>query len=240
MGMWSYSCDNGHLDDKPKQIKMRVLPTDNVDPAALIEEMVDLGMVTRRQGGPDGPQVARAPAHRRALLHVVRPLCARRDPAKSRERHAAATPGARGHTSGDRREPTLKEGEGRKEGEGEGELVEFERPAGRPRKKPSTKLRDDWQPTNDHAERAIQDGIDLEAQVQRFRAHAEANDRTQVNWNAAFTQWLLNVPEWQKGATSRPRPATPFPANGTEAEKDAWVRAQPLPTDGAYYGGSRR
>ena len=36
------------------------------------------------------------------------------------------------------------------------------------------------------------------------------------------------------------RPATPFPTNGTEAEKDAWVRAQPLPTDGAYYGGSRR
>lgn len=33
---------------------------------------------------------------------------------------------------------------------------------------------------------------------------------------------------------------TPFPVNGTEAEQDAWVRAQPLPTDGAYYGGSVR
>lgn len=32
----------------------------------------------------------------------------------------------------------------------------------------------------------------------------------------------------------------PFPVNGTEAEQDEWVRNKPLPTDGAYYGGSAR
>lgn len=110
-----------------------------------------------------------------------------------------------------------------------------------PRSKPRTRLPDNWQPTEEHKTRAVQDGIDLSAQVARFRAHAEANDRRQANWNAAFTQWLLNVPEWQRHRTGRPGPqATPFPVNGTEAEKDAWVKAQPLPADGAYYGGSAR
>lgn len=33
---------------------------------------------------------------------------------------------------------------------------------------------------------------------------------------------------------------TPFPTDGTDAEKDAWAISQPLPADGAYYGGSRR
>lgn len=107
------------------------------------------------------------------------------------------------------------------------------------RKKPSKKLPADWEPTEEHKSRAIQDGIDLATQVDRFKAHAEANDRRQANWNAAFTQWLLNVPEWQRSvSTGRKGPA--FPVNGTEAEKDAWVKAQPLPVDGAYYGGSAR
>lgn len=45
----------------------------------------------------------------------------------------------------------------------------------------------------------------------------------------------LNGEHWND---ERPAARTPFPADGTQAEKDAWVRAQPLPTDGAYYGGS--
>lgn len=116
-----------------------------------------------------------------------------------------------------------------------------EEPAATPpaklQKKPAKRLPDDWQPTDDHTARCIQDRIDVHDQAAKFRAHAEANDRRQVNWNAAFTQWLLNVPEWQKGTRST---GAGFPHDGTDAEKDAWVAAQPLPTDGAYYGGSAR
>ena len=39
LGMWNYACDNGHLDDKSKQIKMRVLPTDDVNCAELLREL---------------------------------------------------------------------------------------------------------------------------------------------------------------------------------------------------------
>ena len=103
------------------------------------------------------------------------------------------------------------------------------------RRKPAKRLPDSWVPTDEHRERCLEKGIDIEAQVERFKLHAEANDRRQVNWNAAFTQWLLNAKP-----TLRSVPQTPYPANGTKEEQDAWVRAQPLPPGGAYYGGSAR
>lgn len=238
VGMWHYACDNGHLDDKPKQLKMRVLPVDSVDAADLIDEMVNLGMVMREDEGLTIPKLR---DHQR-LDNRYFTWCDRCEladiPEPARSKHPDIQRGHDERTTGTRRdndEPRVKEG--RKEGEGEGELVEFERPAGRSRKKPANRLPDNWEPTEDHKDRTIQDGIDLATQVERFKAHAEANDRRQVNWNATFTQWLLNVPDWQRNPRTN---GTAFPANGTEAEQDAWVKAQPLPTDGAYYGGSRR
>ena len=50
----------------------------------------------------------------------------------------------------------------------------------------------DWSPTDVHAGIARERGVELELQVRKFKAHAEANARTAVSWNGAFTQWLLN------------------------------------------------
>lgn len=50
IGLWSYACDNGHLQDKPKQIKMRVLPGDDVNASELLRELEDGGRI-RRAGG---------------------------------------------------------------------------------------------------------------------------------------------------------------------------------------------
>lgn len=50
IGMWNFACDNGHLDDSPLQLKMRVLPADNCDPAALLDQLIDVGVVTRGEG----------------------------------------------------------------------------------------------------------------------------------------------------------------------------------------------
>jgi hypothetical protein len=61
-----------------------------------------------------------------------------------------------------------------------------------PRKRPSVRLPADWTPTEAHLERA-HDGIDIQREADTFRAHAEANDRRCVNWNAAFTQWLIKA-----------------------------------------------
>lgn len=50
----------------------------------------------------------------------------------------------------------------------------------------------DWAPTVEHIERARLKSLDVIAEAERFRAHAEAHDRKAVRWNAAFTQWLLS------------------------------------------------
>lgn len=192
MGMWSYACDNGHLDDKPKQIKMRVLPTDSVDAAELIEEMVGLGMVIRGDGALT---VRKLREHQRIddRYFTWCDRCALDEiPERSRERYVSSTQGARVDTAGTRSEPTLKEGRKVKEGEGESEST----PAGKPastKKKSASRLAADWKPNDDHLVRCHDLGLDPGLELAKFRAHAEANDRRQVNWNAAFTQWLLNA-----------------------------------------------
>ena len=60
----------------------------------------------------------------------------------------------------------------------------------RKRHKPTTPIPDDWAPTPEHRARAAAAGVDVDHEAEIFRAHAEANDRWQASWNAAFTTWL--------------------------------------------------
>jgi len=50
IGLWNYACDNGHLQDKSKQIKMRLLPADDVNVAELLRELEEKGQIKRRSG----------------------------------------------------------------------------------------------------------------------------------------------------------------------------------------------
>lgn len=45
IGMWNHACDNGHIDNSPMQLKMRILPADNCDVEALRDELIAAGMV---------------------------------------------------------------------------------------------------------------------------------------------------------------------------------------------------
>lgn len=69
---------------------------------------------------------------------------------------------------------------------------ESARATAKPRKrhKPTTPIPDDWEPTPEHRARAAAAGVDVDHEAEMFRAHAEANDRWQASWNAAFTTWL--------------------------------------------------
>lgn len=71
--------------------------------------------------------------------------------------------------------------------------------AGRKRR-PARPLPDDWKPNENHAYFARENNLDLAHEADQFRAHAEANERRQANWDAAFRQWLGNATRW-----SRPR-----------------------------------
>lgn len=58
------------------------------------------------------------------------------------------------------------------------------------RRSPATPLPDTWRPTDSHERQAHETGLDVRYEAQQFRNHAEANDRRQASWDAAFRQWL--------------------------------------------------
>ena len=221
IGLWNFACDNGHLDDKPSQLRMRILPTDDCSVTDLLSEMVEQQMIERGNGVITIPNL---PLHQRIDKRYLT-TCA----------HC----GHDGDTTGARRDPSVSTsrslGEGRKEGEGEGIEGEGEG-EGDSRKRPKTKIPKSWKPTPDHLERALAADVDLGREEDRFRAHAETNDRRAANWNAAFTQWLIKAAEFaEKDRSSRPRKsASPMPVHLIEdpppglnvEEYDAWFRQQ--------------
>jgi hypothetical protein len=255
VGMWHYACDNGHLDDKPKQIKMRVLPTDNVDPDALIEEMVTLEMVERRQ---DGLLIPKLREHQRIddRYFTWCDRCAPDEiPEKSRERHAATTRGTRGDTAGARREPTLKEGRKVKEGEGEGSSarrahgVSDDDPAfaafwaAYPRKTAKGGARKAWGTML--KKRGHSDGI-LEA-VQRYAQRVAGSDEKFIAHPATWLnqeRWLDEESTQQPTLLDRPRevfqlPTPPAEIADNPAAYQQWVRDQRAAWDARRAGGDR-
>ena len=64
-------------------------------------------------------------------------------------------------------------------------------------KKPATRLPDSWEPTDAHVKKAQELGVDLALEAEKFRNHAEANDRKQASWNAAFSNWLIQSRSYQ-------------------------------------------
>jgi hypothetical protein len=50
-GLWCYACDNGHLADKPKQIKRWIFASDDVSAADLLRELEDVAEVIERADG---------------------------------------------------------------------------------------------------------------------------------------------------------------------------------------------
>jgi hypothetical protein len=73
------------------------------------------------------------------------------------------------------------------------------------RRKPKRKLPDEWAPNPSHREYALANGINLDHEADQFRGHADANDRRQVDWDAAFRTWLGNAAKWAQPATNGTR-----------------------------------
>lgn len=63
----------------------------------------------------------------------------------------------------------------------------------KPRKKPSTKIPDNWQPTEEHAKRARAKNLNVNELAEHFKLHAETHDRRAANWNSAFTMWITKA-----------------------------------------------
>lgn len=65
-------------------------------------------------------------------------------------------------------------------------------PAG-DRKRPARRLPADWVPNEAHKDQATKAGVDVTVEAETFRNHAQANDRTLVDWDAAFRNWLTKA-----------------------------------------------
>lgn len=53
-----------------------------------------------------------------------------------------------------------------------------------------------WRPNQSHIDKAASLHLDVRAEYQRFRAHAEREHRRLKNWNTGFTNWLRKSAEF--------------------------------------------
>ena len=73
------------------------------------------------------------------------------------------------------------------------------------------RLPDDWGPSGTHATKASELGLDVESEAERFRLYAQANGRTQLDWDASFRLWLCRAPDF--GGSASARASQPDPIN---------------------------
>ena len=98
---------------------------------------------------------------------------------------------------------TLAPGTGEQGNRGTGEQGNSARSARGARKAPAKRLPEDWAPTDAHRKKAAELGVDVALEADRFRLHAEANDRRAVRWDAAFSMWLSKATPPLPGMGSR-------------------------------------
>lgn len=92
IGLWNYACDNGHLDDKPKQIKMRILPADDVNVDELLDELEAHSRITRKSGTIAIPKfAAHQRPHKRWWTTCDKPGCVIPDDAPPQGRNGGTT-----------------------------------------------------------------------------------------------------------------------------------------------------
>lgn len=62
IGTWNFAlCDQGHLDDDPKSLKLKILPADAVNAVEIVDELIDAGRIVRK-----------TTAEGRTYLHIPR------------------------------------------------------------------------------------------------------------------------------------------------------------------------
>lgn len=117
IGLWGMACDNGHVQDSPKRIKMTILPADEVSTTALLDELA-VELIVRNGGWLTIPTL---PRHQRIDRRYFRtcdmPGCSIPDSGPVVERKTRSVPAVPPRVPAVRPLGQLDEGEG--EGEGE-------------------------------------------------------------------------------------------------------------------------
>jgi hypothetical protein len=223
IGMWNFTlCDLGHLPDDAKRIKLQVFPADQLEVSLLIEELLEAGRLERGLTDAGKPYlvIPKFPEHQK-LDKRWSPRCY--VCAGQRPDDSPGTSPNHNQTPGDSRKlpqtqplsPQDRTGQDRTEEppvvpHADETTAAAKKATGR--KRPAKALPDDWTPTDGHVAKARELGVDGRREEEKFRAHAAANDRRQVDWNQAFTQWLLNA-----------RPSQPAARPANVSSLDEWM-----------------
>ena len=118
IGLWNYACDNGHVQDKSKQLKLRILPADDVNCADLIREIERQGMLDRAHGWITIPNLTHhQKPHKRWWTTCDKPGCVLPEGTS----HA---PDNRSNTVAPPKRNRGTTADGDCEGDGDGELIE--------------------------------------------------------------------------------------------------------------------
>lgn len=83
-----------------------------------------------------------------------------------------------------------------------------------------------WQgPTDDDRVLAALDGVDVEIDADKFRAHAQSKGRMETDWTAAYRLWLLESVA-RRRASAAPKAPTPGSVAPAASAEDARRRAE--------------
>lgn len=210
MGLWTYACDNGHVEDDPLQLKMRIFPADDVDVSHLLDILAGAGLIDRA----DGLVTVRNLGRHQHINKRYFTTCDHCNPPE--------TPGSQRcttlHNGGQEKKPVDGDGDGDCEVDGECDGDMSRSAATKGRKRPARPLPATWKPTDKHHAYADGRSLDLAYEADRFRNHALMHDRRLVSWDAAFTNWL---------GKAYPRPR----AVGENTGGSFWDRTKQEPDD---------
>lgn len=200
IGMWNFACDNGHLDDNPRQIKLRVLPADDVDAFALIESLVSEALVERRDGFLKITNLTQhqSPDLRFLIFcdHCDRDEHATFARSDKRERTKSARSAPSGRTTG-----APRNGDVDGDGDGDGEKARSRAPR-------ATRVDPDFAITDDMRAWAKSKGfghLDLDAITEQFVDHwlgKSGKDATKVDWLATWRGWIRREDGFRGGRSN--------------------------------------
>ena len=198
IGLWTYACDNGHLDDKPKQIRMRLFPADDVNVDKMLDELVTQGRITRESGTITIHKFAHhQKPHTRWWSTCDLPLCVPPEGAGQRGKKPSETPSQPsphgGATVVHGGSPDDVDCDVDVDGDGESDTAETEAPKRtKARRKPKTPLPENFVPNDNNRQIARDRGLDLRAVFEKFRDYNLAVDGRYADWHRAFSNWLRN------------------------------------------------
>ncbi len=200
IGMWNFACDNGHLDDKPRQLKMRIFPGDEIDVEPLLRELVDLGRITRFEGTITIRNFAlHQKPHKRWWTTCDLPGCSLPEGAGPQGATVAGRHATRKSTVG---QPLSTVGHGGSTSDGDGDVdgeVDLTPTESGPRKRGS-RLPDDWVPDRALVEqmRAECPYVDQQSEHRKFVDYwrGQPGQRgVKLDWPATYRNWIRRSAE---------------------------------------------